>query len=118
MNWDRRLPDDVDLGLVRPYALTGGRTHAAVDDLAIETMIVAVTDAATGDPGYEHRRILELCEHPLSLAEVAALVGIPLGVARVLVADLVVDGAVQVHGGSRVRPDRALLSRVLDGLCP
>ena len=58
-----------------------------------------------------------LCASPRSVAEIAALLEIPLGVARVLVGDLAQDGAVVVHGTSGPDgPDATFMQRVLDGL--
>jgi Protein of unknown function (DUF742) len=112
---------------VRPYLLTGGRT--AVDDpsIAMETMVVAAghpprhaTATARLRPTRpdETAAILALCRHPLSVAEVAAHRGIPLGVARVLVADLVADGLLvtSATGGAALAADIAFLERLIAGV--
>ena len=67
---------------------------------------------------HEARRIVDLCDTPISVAEVSARIHVPLGVARVLVGDLVADGLVEVHRmeNGNGRPDVRLLERVLDGL--
>lgn len=109
-----RDPDPISTSFVRPYVLTSGRTHPAVD-LAIEAL-VSVVPAAVGELT-PHPDIVELCREPRSVAEVAALRGVPLGVARVLLGDLAAAGAIVVHrtvdaGG----PDLALMERVLSGL--
>jgi len=58
-----------------------------------------------------------LCASPRSIAEVAALLQVPLGVVRVLLGDLAQSGVVVVHGTSGPGgPDSALMQRVLDGL--
>jgi hypothetical protein len=62
----------------------------------------------------EQRQVVDLCAQPRSIAEVAALVRVPLGVARVLVADLADSGAVTVH--ATVAADVDLMRRVLIGL--
>ncbi len=50
----------------------------------------------------EHRDIAVLCQEVRSVAEVAALIMVvPLGVARVLIADMAGMGLVTVHGGVR-----------------
>lgn len=107
---------------VRPYALTGGRVRSSTE-LALET-IVRVTprgeDAADAQPT-EQRGILRLCVEPTSIAEVSAHLSLPLGVARVLVGDLVTEGFLDSHanpasGEEGSRPDLRLLERVLDGL--
>jgi hypothetical protein len=104
--------------LVRPYSWTRGRTTSCVD-LAVETLV-----SATGRPldpvaGPEHRTILRLCATPHSVAELAALLPMPLGVARVLLGDLAAAGSVAVHrtvGSADAAPDVALMQRVLAGL--
>jgi hypothetical protein len=82
-------PDDVFL---RPFMLTGGRTRPLHDGLRIETLVSALPAALSAPLRFELRRIVELCQQPLSVAEIAIRLGVPLGVARVLVADLVTDG--------------------------
>ena len=99
--------------LVRPYAWTGGRTRA-VGDLAIEALVH--TTARREQASWELRAITEICRTPRSVAEVAALLAVPLGVARVLIADLADTGAIQVHRVSRGAPDLAMMNRVLAGL--
>ncbi len=102
--------------IVRPYVLTGGRTRGHVD-FAVEALVTSVPGADRVGGPVEHARIRDLCRVPRSVAEVAALLGMPLGVVRVLLADLLAAGAVTVHrtveaGG----PDLPLLERVLAGL--
>ncbi len=100
---------------VRPYVRTGGRTRPAVD-LAVEALVSAVAGMPE-PPGADHRAVAALCASPRSVAEVAALLQVPLGVARVLVGDLAQSGVVVVHGTSGPDgPDSALMQRVLDGL--
>lgn len=101
--------------IVRPYVLTGGRTRAGVS-FAVEALVTATGPGHVGEP-VEHTRIRRLCHEPRSVAEVAALLGVPLGVAQVLLGDMLAAGAVRVHrtadaGG----PDLALMERVLAGL--
>ncbi|HKQ42808.1 MAG TPA: DUF742 domain-containing protein, partial [Pseudonocardia sp.] len=101
--------------MVRPYVRTGGRTRPAVD-LAIEAL-VSTAPGAPEPPGADHQAIAALCASPRSVAEIAALLEIPLGVARVLVGDLAQDGGVVVHDTSGPDgPDATLMQRVLDGL--
>jgi hypothetical protein len=87
--------------IVRPYALTGGRTRGRTIDLPLEAQVVATEGATTRTShlSTEQQRIIELAITPLSVAEVAALVKVPLGVVRVLVSDLSEDGLLQVGGG-------------------
>ncbi|MBF9066800.1 DUF742 domain-containing protein [Streptacidiphilus fuscans] len=122
---------------VRPYALTGGRTRFG-QVLLVETLISAVEQrpvqaawqaqpAASVMPELE--RICALCEGQMrSIAEVSALLKLPLGVVRVWVSDLVDAGRIRVHGSSVSmgsgnspigvpnRPNRVVLERILGGL--
>ncbi|WP_406282359.1 DUF742 domain-containing protein [Embleya sp. NBC_00896] len=104
--------------LVRPYAMTGGRTRPRYQ-LALEAL-VTTTPQVANPPGLlpEHQRICALCREVKSVAEISALLTIPLGVARVLVADLAEAGLVVIHqpGNDQGQPDVTLLERVLSGL--
>ncbi|MFC6090919.1 DUF742 domain-containing protein [Saccharothrix lopnurensis] len=107
--------------LVRPYAWTGGRTSAAYD-LRLETLLSleggGITTALR-DSTSEQRSIVEMCATgPRSVAEVSALLAVPLGVARVLVGDLIGMGVVAAHHNAAAPggPDLTLLERVLAGL--
>ncbi|MFC9332016.1 DUF742 domain-containing protein [Kitasatospora sp. NPDC057015] len=114
--------DEEDSGpLIRPFAMTGGRTRPRYE-LALEALVSASVDPqrlATLLP--EHQRICTLCTEVKSVAEVSALLSLPLGVARILVADLAEAGLVAIHqpasgGESGNQPDVTLLERVLSGL--
>jgi hypothetical protein len=77
--------------VVRPFMLTGGRTTPIQDGLRVETILSAQPAALSAPLRFEARRIVELCQRPMSVADVAVALKLPLGVVRVLVADLVVD---------------------------
>jgi hypothetical protein len=85
---------------VRPYVLTGGRVRAEGDDVRLDTLVQASADSPV--PAVltkEQRAILAgLAGSYLTVAEIASRLQLPLGVAQVLVADLVGAGALQVHG--------------------
>jgi hypothetical protein len=103
--------------LARPYLLTGGRTRSDGPDLAIETLIIT-SEAGNRQMEQlqaEHGEIISLCHLPRSLAEVAALVHLPLGVTRVLVGDMVGDGLLSVQQNSG-EVELPFLERLLDGL--
>jgi Protein of unknown function (DUF742) len=106
--------------LVRAYAVTRGRTHSQHYDLELETLVSTTTrgEASASSLDFERRSIVLLCRDVLSIAEIAARLDRPLGVAKVLVGDMADDLLVIVHrqAGSGVRTDLALLERVLDGL--
>ncbi|MFE3856491.1 DUF742 domain-containing protein [Streptomyces griseorubiginosus] len=126
---------------VRPYSLTGGRTRFG-HVLLVETFVASTaaleapeerkeltggTARAIGSGGGslksvmpELRAIVELCRRMRTVAEIAALLKMPLGVVRVLLSDLADQGKIRVYGTGTAhgtgRPDRALLERVLSGL--
>ena len=105
--------------LVRPYAVTGGRTKPRYQ-LQIEAMVAAshyeARDLSVLSP--ECQAILGFCRDWRSVAEISAVLRMPLGVARVLIADMAVQGLVRVHqmDHEHGRPDLNLLERVLSGL--
>lgn len=110
-------PLEQPAAIVRAYAWTGGRTTSDFH-LEIETM-VSVRDRLHGAVPAEHQEVMELCGRPRSVAEVAALLRIPLGVAKVLLGDMAGLGLVDVHETATSRgtaPDRDLMARVLMGL--
>ena len=121
---DGRAVDDglgaAGASAVRPYAWTRGRTKSGFD-LAIETL-VSTSKRGRDQLGLlqvEHRAVAELCENARSVAEVAALLSIPLGVARVLLGDMAGLGMITVHqtaSNAGNAPDLALMERVLSGL--
>lgn len=80
---------DDDLTLVRPYLVAGGRTRPVRDGLQIQTLVRALPAAMYAPIRFEQRRIVELCQAPLSIAELASALQTPLGVVRVLIADLI-----------------------------
>jgi hypothetical protein len=92
---ERPSTDTADDLVVRPFLLTGGRTHPLQDGLRVETLLSAQPAALSAPLRFEVRRIVELCQRPMSVADVAVALQAPLGVVRVLVADLVVDGLVR-----------------------
>jgi len=115
---DDRPEDDEDF-LVRPYAVTGGRTEPRYQ-LEIEAMVVAqyyeARDLSLLTP--ECQAILDFCRDWRSVAEVSAVLQMPLGVARILIADLGAEGLVRIHQLDHAQggPDVKLLERVLSGL--
>jgi hypothetical protein len=106
--------------LVRPYAVTRGRTEPQ-RDIAIEAILV-ITPRGKQEArfaGRDKHTIASLCDaRAQSLAEIAAHTRLPLGVSRVLIADMVADGLLALHNPVRVQgSDRMeLLERVLGGL--
>ncbi len=118
--------DEPTGALVRPYAVTRGRTRPKLD-IALEALVETTVRGRTagnakGGHGREHQYIAALCDGRLqSLAEIAARMQLPLGVARVLIADMAADGLVAVHeptilDDSNDAVGTELLERVLSGL--
>ena len=99
--------------VVRPFVLTGGRTEPLHDGLRIETQLLAVPAALSAPLRFEARRIVELCQAPMAIADLAAALAAPLGVVRVIVADLITQDLVRVE----TAPDMlstALIERIRD----
>jgi Protein of unknown function (DUF742) len=109
-------------GLVRPYTRTGGRTKPG-RDLDLEALVLPTTNGreAWDSPllSPEHHSVIEICQSSVSVAEIAAQLRVPIGVARIIIADMVDLGLVEVlktaaaDGDER---DPAFLRRVLSGL--
>lgn len=102
---------DGDL-LVRPFLVTGGRTATDHHELRVETLVRAVGDHPPAALRFEARRIVELSRRPVSVAELAAALGLPIGVVRVLVGDLLGTGTVAVVEMQDI--SLALLERIRD----
>jgi hypothetical protein len=107
--------------LVRPYTLTAGRTGSAVH-LPLEAAIEALESARyhKWQPNDVRGEIVELCARRPSVAEISARLNLPLGVARVLVGDLVLSGYLRVRATldehSTTEERRELIGRTLRGL--
>lgn len=107
--------------LARPYAWTEGRTRPAVE-LAIEALVQTTAEGRTVPDNRASvvSVVTRLCLQPRSVAEIAALLGVPLGVAKVIVSDLLGAGLVIVRDtlGDNASWDERhdLLERVLSGL--
>ena len=103
--------------LVRSYTLTAGRTRAEVDLPMEATLRRQGFDDEAGETS--RQRILRVCESR-SVAEVSALVSMPIGVVRVLLGDLVQEGKVRVQAtltdSSSSDERRDLIERTLRGL--
>jgi hypothetical protein len=100
--------------------LTGGRTRAQGPALALDATVRATTSAPTRSlpSAPEASRIVQLCVAPVSVAELAGRLTLPVGVVRVLVGDLGTVGAVTVTPPAPIgaATDAGLLARLLDGI--
>ncbi len=117
--WRRRDSGPV----VRPYAVTGGRTEPADGEaLDLIAVVVATGQSADADDRMrltpEHRRILALCDNQVTVADLGADLGLPVGVIRVLLADLIAQGAVAVvpKRPASERSGNDVLREILNGL--
>ncbi|MFF3074991.1 DUF742 domain-containing protein [Kitasatospora sp. NPDC057904] len=106
--------------IVRPYAMTGGRTTPSRSGLDLVALVVSdVPDPAAVNVGPEHDLLLTLCrQRPLSVAELAADTDLPLGVVRVLLGDLLDSALIRVTQPAppAFLADPHVLQEVIDGL--
>lgn len=117
---------DVEAGpLVRPYAVTGGRTDPGPSGVRFDLIALVAVDEAAPDGsgegllGPEHRALLTLCRSETqSVAELSADADLPVGVVRVLLGDLLEAGFVRVSRPvpPAQLPDERILREVIDGL--
>lgn len=111
---------------VRPFVMSGGRTGSSKVTL---DLLATATGCPVGDRPLvpEARRALRMIgAQAATVAEVAANLGVPLGVAQVFIADLAELGCVDLHEpalagqewGSQAERDQtlSLLRSVLDGI--
>lgn len=106
--------------VVRPYAVTKGRTQPrGGQPFGLIDVVFATGERPPPHfrPGPEHRRILSLCRRPTPIADVIFEVDLPIGVVRVLLGDLAGEGMIRViFTQSEPGTEQRLLRMVLDGL--
>lgn len=125
--WQAQWYDEDAGHLVRPFAVTRGRTRPAAAEGLLD-LISLVTAEQEGDPDEildehrldeEHATVVGLCAaETLSVAEIASLTDLPVGVVRVLIGDLLDAGLVRVTNPvvpARL-PDERILRSVIAGL--
>ncbi|MFD7511983.1 DUF742 domain-containing protein [Streptomyces sp. NPDC059853] len=111
------LDDDAG-ALVRPFTASGGRTRPAAR-LDLLTLVLATGADVRGPAVPEHDQLLALCRGPVSVAELAAHIRLPVTITKVLLSDLLERGAVTTRapGHQSQQPtDKDLLEAVLHGL--
>lgn len=124
MRWDDDLynefwSDQGNNSLIRPYTMTGGRTRPSNAGFDLVAYVMTVERAPSNSGLHrEHLAILDACQTPLSVAEVAAQLDLPLGVIRVLLGDVLDQGLVMVREPAKELnlPDERLLEAVMHGL--
>lgn len=103
--------------LLRPFALALKDSDDTALVLDLASMVVAVHPPEEGyETAPEQEKILRLCAIPHSVAEIAAALDIPPSLARLLVSDMVAEGALRVGATPDPRPTDSLLQAVLEGL--
>ena len=111
---------DAEAGpVVRPYALTQGRTRHSGESFDLVASVMAThasADVAVLAP--EHLSVLRLAWMPTTVADIASDLDLPLGVVRVILADLREFGLVVISTPVVLaeRVDRHTLREVLHGL--
>jgi Protein of unknown function (DUF742) len=111
---------DQDAGpVVRPYALIGGLARPSGERLDLIDMVRAVHRGAPEPPDLspEQAELLQRCQMPTPIAELAADLDLPVGVIRILAGDLRVRGLVTIHPAQPAAfSDLKILQEVVDGL--
>ncbi|MFE2288181.1 DUF742 domain-containing protein [Streptomyces sp. NPDC059443] len=107
----------------RLYTLTGGRSRSGSDVFDLVTLIVAECDPVPGMQS-EHAAILRMCRFPTAVVEIAAELGLPVSIVRILLGDLLGTGRISArhprsgysaHAAYSL-PDPDILEQVLVGL--
>lgn len=111
--------DDEAGPIVRPYAMTRGRTEPTRGNFNLISLVVSTrtpTGQAVLEP--EHRSIVKLCRNPISVAEISAHLDLPLGTVRVMLGDLLDKDLILVRepqAGNQSPPEH-LFEAVINGL--
>lgn len=111
---------------VRPYAVTGGRVKSARSDLPLEALVEQMPGAVsgTGLPPEKRAILHHASVGYISVAELSALLHLPIGVIRILVSDLADQQYVRVHTSQPVEVNTgespalslSVLESVLNGI--
>ncbi|MEU3399553.1 hypothetical protein ACVW0K_006637 [Streptomyces filamentosus] len=102
----------------RLYTLTGGRSGTGSTSFDVVTLIVAESDPVPGMQS-EHAAILRMCRFPTAVVEVAAGLGLPVSITKILLSDLHDTGRISARHprpASYRLPDHDILEQVLVGL--
>jgi hypothetical protein len=113
------IPEEAPSGHNHPYLLTGGRTGGGAAGVKIETILVRDAKAPPRPAGWsgELAMIISICEAPIAVAEVAARIGLPIGVVQVLAGDLVAAGVLIRSSSTKSLADDVLfIERLIHGV--
>jgi hypothetical protein len=116
---DTHEHEEVPGGHQYSYLLTGGRTGGGAAGVGIETVLVRDTSMVGRQGGLsgELALILAACTAPVAVAEVAARVGLPLGVVQVLAGDLVSSGVLlRSSSTTSLADDVFFIERLIHGV--
>jgi Protein of unknown function (DUF742) len=111
--------DDQAGPVVRPYAMTRGRTKPVTGNFDLISLVLAtrMSVPSTVGIGPEHHAIVRLCQQPLSVAEIAAHLDLPLGTVRVLLGDLLHRNLVSIREPQSTGfPHDSIFEAVINGL--
>jgi hypothetical protein len=115
-----RWIDEAAGPIVRPYAMTRGRTRPTGERLDLVSLLVATgrTPSEHARLSPEQQRLLGLCHKPTTVADLASELDLALGVVRVLLGDLHSQELIEVRRAAAPaeQPDRHLLRKVLNDL--
>jgi len=101
------------LGLIRPFILTGGRTTTTRPGLRWETLVEALADRGRLAKTSEQRTVLSHTGRPVSIAELSAFMHLPTQVVAILVGDLLDIGAIRIHQTDPVEIELSALTRMI-----
>lgn len=106
--------------VVRPYAMTGGRTRPAIGAFDLISVVMATRLLSDHDSGLEPEaaQILRHCQRPTSVAELSARMDLPAGTVKVLLGDLLAHGLIVTRApvATTGPASRPLLEAVINGL--
>jgi Protein of unknown function (DUF742) len=110
------MSEGVDGGFLRPFVITGGRTEVHRSDLHLDTLVSALPGRSVSDRGFEHRAVLQQCASPMSIAEIATALDLPVGVVTVVVDDLLEASVLVVHERQPSAVPLSILERLVEGV--
>jgi len=102
--------------VVRPYAMTGGRTSPAFGAFDLISIVMATRQPSESDSALvpEAAQILRHCQRPTSVAELSARMDLPAGTVKVLLGDLLVQRLIVTRAPATT--NRPMLEAVIHGL--